>query len=147
MAKFAILIVEDDPTMQSVMHLLAKRFDIVAEVVETCEQALSVLETHHDFAMILMDWHLPDRTGLECAEFVRRLNQDSPQRMPIIAMTASVMPGDRELCLNGGMDDYLAKPFTIDEFGRMLRKWSQPQTPQKSVAEANFSCEDSMHRL
>ena len=120
-----ILVVEDNPTLQKMVALMAKRRGAETVVVGSCWEAeQAVANEPARFTLILMDWSLPDNTGLYCTGMLRAL---LPHNVPIIAMTGHAMPGDREQCLEAGMDDYLCKPFTFDQFTGLLNKWMQVQ--------------------
>lgn len=124
MTNLRILVIEDDPTISKLVYLFAKRRGVHAVTVGTCADALSVVVPgESDFAMILMDWGLPDGSGLECARIVRERYGNRPNRPPIVAMTANMMTGDKETCLAAGMDDYIGKPFSIAQFNELVERW------------------------
>ncbi len=118
-----ILAVEDDPTGSSIIALLCNRYGCDVERVDTCEGAVAAVISLKKFSLILMDVRLPDHDGLECTKLIRRLEKETGVKIPIVAVTADAMPGDRQRCLNAGMDDYLSKPFTMQDFKRLLDKW------------------------
>ena len=77
-----------------------------------------------EFDAILMDCQMPEMDGFEATGVWREKEQtSSKRRLPIIAMTANVMAGDREKCLASGMDDYLGKPVRQAELGKVLQRW------------------------
>lgn len=117
-----VLVVDDHASQQQLFKLLAERVGITAHVVGNGEEALESVETYQ-FDAILMDVMMPKMDGLECTRKIRELEKNTDRHVPIIGVTACVMPGDREKCLASGMDDYLAKPFTLDEFAEKLEKW------------------------
>lgn len=129
-APLSILVAEDDPVNQQVVaHMLAKCGDVVV-VTATGNEMLRALE-RRPFDAVLMDVQMPGVNGLEATQRIRRQEQagllpsrpehqagrceHSRHRMPIIAITAHAMPGDRERCLEAGMDDYLSKPVSMHE--------------------------------
>ncbi|MAE22509.1 MAG: hybrid sensor histidine kinase/response regulator, partial [Pseudomonas sp.] len=77
--------------------------------------------SRHDYAAILMDCRLPLMDGYEATRQIRQLQQC--QQVPIIALTANALQGDREACLEAGMNDYLAKPFKRADLQRILLRW------------------------
>jgi len=119
-----VLIAEDNPI----------NAELTAEILQACgcttataadgAAALAMLETG-SFDLVLMDWHMPQMDGLTATRKLRaaELARTPGKRVPIIGITASVMPGDREACIDAGMDDFLAKPFTFDELIEVLRRW------------------------
>ena len=86
------------------------------------EQALILLEAE-DFDLVLMDIQMPNLDGLRATAAIR--GWEGPKRsIPIIAMTAHAMKGDRERCLDGGMDDYITKPIVMKNLDDLLRRWN-----------------------
>jgi signal transduction histidine kinase/CheY-like chemotaxis protein len=76
------------------------------------------------FDLVLMDWHMPDMDGVTATRVLRAQESQHPGRhLPVVALTASVLPGDRETCLQAGMDDFVAKPFTYDELVAVVSRW------------------------
>jgi CheY-like chemotaxis protein len=79
---------------------------------------------NEDFDLVLMDVMMPECDGLEAARTIRAHEQSRGNRhVPIIALTANGLKGDREVCIDAGMDDFLAKPFTVDRLRSTLHKW------------------------
>jgi CheY-like chemotaxis protein len=122
MAPFTILVVEDNPTMQKLVAFVAQRRGLDVVVADTAAEAVS-LASAQNFAIVFMDWSLPDGTGLECAREMRKRENGSDKHVPIVAMTGHLMPGDKEECFSHGMDDFMGKPFTLAEFNAMLDRW------------------------
>ncbi len=121
-----VLLAEDTPINQALAtRILEKRGHVthcVANGVEAVEAA-----TTQTFDLVLMDMQMPRMGGLEAASAIRRYEaQNDLKRLPIIALTANAMKGDRELCLQSGMDDYLSKPLRIPELVQKLAKWTKP---------------------
>ncbi|MGA7853129.1 MAG: response regulator [Candidatus Acidiferrales bacterium] len=110
-----ILLAEDNPVNQEVaVHLIERRGHSVI-VAENGRQAIEALE-RHKFDLVLMDVQMPEMGGLEATRIIREKEKASGQHLPIIAMTAHAMQGDREHCLEAGMDGYLAKPIDPKTF-------------------------------
>lgn len=96
--------------------MLGEKLGLSVTAVATAKAALELLTEHHRFALILMDWQLPDMTGLECTSAIRERETRTARHVPIIAVTANALLGDKQRCLESGMDDYLSKPFTMLQF-------------------------------
>lgn len=109
-----VLLAEDGMVNQRVaVGLLTARGDQVDTAVDGRE-AVEMWE-QNDYDLILMDAQMPELDGLEATEMIRARERGTAARIPIIAMTAAAMKGDRERCLNAGMDDYVAKPVNPGE--------------------------------
>ena len=113
------LVVDDDTTNQLVARHLVGAYGVTVEVLNSGEEALVRLAHAPYPDLIFMDCQMP---GLDGYETVRRLRA-AECRLPIIAMTANALPGDRERCLAAGMDDYLAKPFAAESLVAILARW------------------------
>lgn len=116
-----VLIVEDNPVNQLVAAEMVKRLGLHADVAADGAEALAALE-HLPYDLILMDCQMPVMDGFETTRRLRQRQADGPH-LPVIAMTANAIRGDRERCLDAGMDDYLPKPVRISELKAMLRRW------------------------
>jgi len=100
----------------------ARKKDHQVEVVETGIDALAALNTANPFDLVLMDGQMPKMDGLTATRAIRQREQSSGNHIPIIAMTANAMQGDREKCLEAGMDDYIAKPIRVDELLHIIKE-------------------------
>ena len=105
-----VLLAEDGLINQKVAVNLLERRGHVVEVAENGRAALAALE-RETFDLVLMDVQMPEMDGFEATAAIRELERETGEHLPIIAMTAHVMKGDRERCLEAGMDEYLAKPI------------------------------------
>jgi signal transduction histidine kinase/ActR/RegA family two-component response regulator len=117
-----VLVVDDSPVNALVACGMLERFGLSAEVAEDGEQALQRLRAGA-YDAVLMDCQMP---GIDGYEVTRRWRAEEAQagrrRLPVIAVTANAVAGDREQCLAAGMDDYLAKPFDQNELGLLLQR-------------------------
>lgn len=87
----------------------------------TGREAIETLKTTPDLAIVLMDIMMPEMDGYETMQVIRR--NPALQRLPIVALTAKAMKGDREKCLEAGASDYLAKPVNTEQLLSALRMW------------------------
>ena len=116
-----ILIAEDNPTNQRVAALMLRKLGFRPDVVANGKEALEALE-RIPYDLVLMDCQMPEMDGYEATRHLRRI--DGPKAgTKIVAMTANAIQGDREKCLEAGMDDYIAKPVRTDELTGVLRKY------------------------
>src|SRR5450830_536308 len=114
-----ILLVEDNLMNQQVAVHQLHRLGYAVDVTVNGEEALAALVTK-SYAAILMDCQMPVMDGFETTRRIRRNEQASGRHIPIIAMTANTMKGDRERCLEAGMDDYLSKPILREQLDAVL---------------------------
>lgn len=118
-----ILVAEDNPVNREVLQGMLVYFDINADMVENGQDALDAA-TRTAYDLILMDCQMPVMDGFETSIALRR--QEGTNKTPIVALTAFAMKGDREKCLQAGMNDYLSKPIHEGELESMLMKWLSP---------------------
>jgi signal transduction histidine kinase/ActR/RegA family two-component response regulator len=125
-----ILVVEDNLTNAQLVREMLNLAGCEAVTAHNGRDALARLE-HESFDLVLMDWHMPEMDGVATtiAWRERELRRHA-MRLPIIALTASVLAGDRETCLQAGMDDFVAKPFTYDELMAVVKKWLPAPKPE-----------------
>ncbi len=118
-----ILVAEDNRANQHVAKGMLESLNYEVHVVDNGEKALQAMEnTHYD--LILMDCQMPVMDGYQATRLIReREKREKLPRIPIVALTAHAMEGDREQCLSIGMDDYLSKPFVRDQLQKTLEKW------------------------
>ena len=117
-----ILVAEDNPVNELLAVTLLRRWGHDVSVAGDGGQAVLAHANGH-FDLVLMDVHMPGISGLEATKLMRALERDSGRtRTPIIALTASAMEGDRRICLEAGMDDYLSKPLRARELLHALER-------------------------
>jgi signal transduction histidine kinase/CheY-like chemotaxis protein/ligand-binding sensor domain-containing protein len=117
--KLRVLVAEDNAVNQQVARRLIEKRGHTVLVVANGVEALQALE-NREFDLVLMDVQMPVMDGFEATVQIRQAEKTSGRRQRIIAMTAHAMKGDRELCLECGMDGYLAKPIRASELDAML---------------------------
>jgi CheY-like chemotaxis protein len=95
------------------------------------QEGVNAAAANPDLALILMDCQMPVMDGLAAARAIRAA--EAPERhVPIVALTGNAMPGDREACVAAGMDDYLAKPFSLTALRTTIDRWAGPALPDAS---------------
>ena len=118
-----ILVADDHPVNQMVAQLQLEELGPSAHVVSNGREAIDALKTH-TYAAVLMDCQMPEMDGLEATRQIRQLEAGAPGlRVPIIAMTANAMQGDKDPCIAAGMDDYVSKPVELKQLRRVLGRW------------------------
>jgi len=121
-----VLLVEDNDTNQEIALELLGQAGILAEVADNGREALELLE-EGTFDGVLMDMQMPVMDGVTATREIRR--QPRFRDLPVIAMTANAMAGDRERCLEAGMNDHIAKPINVQEMFATMAKWITPAEP------------------
>ena len=118
-----ILVAEDNPINQKVAQAMIKKMGYEVDIVANGHETINALQLM-PYNLVLMDCQMPEMDGLEAT---RRIRQEGSMvlnpNIPIIAMTASAMSGDREKCIKAGMDDFIAKPVRKEELEEMLTEW------------------------
>jgi two-component system, sensor histidine kinase and response regulator len=118
-----ILLVEDNPVNREVAVAMLENLGCATEAAENGWLAIEAM-TATTYDAVLMDCQMPIMDGLTAAGEIRRREHTSgAARVPIIALTANAMEGERERCLAAGMDDFLSKPFTQRQLATLLRRW------------------------
>ena len=153
--KGRVLLAEDNPTNREVALRLLAKLGLQAESASDGAEALARLKAE-SFDLVLMDVRMPVMDGIGVTRRIRRDTSGAydPQ-IPVIALTADAMEGERELCLNAGMDGFLSKPISIDTLRKELQKWLWPSdaTPRPDRTTASglrlqiFNQDDLLQRL
>ena len=116
-----VLLAEDNLVNQRVAERMLAKVGIEADVAATGLEVLDAL-VGVAYDLVLMDCQMPEMDGFEASRRIRERERGS-RRIPIVAMTANAMVGDRERCLEAGMDDYIPKPVRMDDLRRALARW------------------------
>ena len=129
-----VLVVEDNTVNQMVAKANLEKLGIAADIANNGQEAVEAARTIA-YDLIFMDCQMPVLDGYEATRAIRILPDEAGAAVPIIAMTANAMQGDRERCLEAGMDDYLSKPTTPDKLESTLRRWlRKPDNKASDVA-------------
>ena len=147
-----LLLAEDDPVNQRVAVGMLARLGYSHQLASNGRDALAAAQSGV-FSAILMDCQMPEMDGFEATAAIRA-SEDEDTRVPIVALTASAMRGDRERCLAAGMDDYLTKPLTLqalaDSLDRQVPSTAAPEVDQPKVTAdltAVMDLETALHRV
>ena len=145
-----VLLAEDNLVNQEVALAMLENMGLSYETVTNGADALDILQRQH-FDLILMDCQMPTMDGFQATMAIRQREQGSSQHIPIMALTANAVSGDRERCLACGMDDYLSKPFTQEQLTTMLAEWlpsvAAPQADATEEAATETVQETIYHEL
>ena len=117
--RLRVLVAEDNHVNQRLASAMLSRLGHDCVLASDGREAIAEWSAG-DFDAIFMDVQMPDLDGFDATREIRRQEAGSGSRIPIVAMTAHAMPGDRERCLGAGMDDYVTKPISLAEVGRVL---------------------------
>ncbi len=116
-----VLIVDDDVRNLFALTTVFERFNINVITAESGQEAIDILNEESQVDMVLMDIMMPEMDGYETTQRIRRENKNST--LPIIAVTAKAMKGDRQKCIEAGASDYITKPVKIDQLLSLMRLW------------------------
>ena len=139
LAGLRLLLVEDNPINQEVAQEMLQREGAKVSVAPNGEIGVQQISAPGaQFDLVLMDMQMPVMDGLQATRLIR--SQPAHANLPIVAMTANAMPGDRQSCLEAGMNDHVGKPFELDELvSAILRNLDRPSHLQEAVAPAASS--------
>ncbi len=134
-----VLVAEDNIVNQKVATMMLQSFGCRVEVAANGREALKSIEKL-PFDIIFMDCEMPEMDGYEATAEIR-LRADAKSRLPIIAVTAKATRGDREFCLQAGMDDYMSKPVKSEDFQAALERWTRPGDEGRGMKDEGESTE------
>jgi FOG: CheY-like receiver len=116
-------VAEDNPVNQKVAQAMLRKMGLRADVVANGQEAVNALQII-PYDLVLMDCQMPEMDGFEATRCIRNgASGVINPSIPIIAMTASTMQGDRDKCIQAGMNDFIAKPVQKEELAEMLARW------------------------
>ncbi|OMH33927.1 response regulator [Motiliproteus sp. MSK22-1] len=143
-----VLLVEDYPVNQTVAQCMLQKLNCNVELAENGQQALDCVQAQ-EYDLVLMDCQMPVMDGYEASQQIRALGNKIKQP-PIVAATAHALVGDRQRCLDTGMDDFISKPIQLEELSRIVKQWGSARTKpsiRTSQSSTADSKEHSPHKL
>jgi len=130
-----VLLTEDNATNQEVACALLDELELQISIANNGKEAVAAIK-QKQFDLVFMDLQMPEMDGFEATQLIRQ--DERYKNIPIVAMTAHAMRGDREKCLNAQMDDYITKPIDVDKFFAVIEKWlvSEQSSLEKPKTES-----------
>ena len=125
-----IMVVEDHPVNQKLILIFLQNLGFKAQIAQNGQVALEILSQSHPYSLIFMDVQMPKLNGYDTTAAIRKIEESSGKRIPIVAMTAHAIEGSREACLEAGMDDYISKPIEPSRLRAVTQRW----LPEKSCS-------------
>ncbi|QGG48350.1 hybrid sensor histidine kinase/response regulator [Heliorestis convoluta] len=122
-----VLLVEDNRVNQKLAVFLLNKLGLTVAIARNGREAVEAVQ-EREFELIFMDCQMPELDGFEATQLIREWEANSERRTPIIAMTAMAMQGDRQRCIDSGMDDYISKPIKMEQIITVLKQWLSPQS-------------------
>ncbi|EDN65844.1 Response regulator receiver protein [Beggiatoa sp. PS] len=135
------MLVEDDKINQMVAQMMFETLDCQIEMANDGQEAVDMTANQH-YDLILMDVHMPVLDGYAATQAIRQREQETKNHLSIIAMTADLISGDLDACLEIGMDDAVAKPISKASLEQLLQKWFYDKNRQstfKTAAKSTFN--------
>ncbi|MGD8567892.1 MAG: PAS domain S-box protein [Gammaproteobacteria bacterium] len=139
-----ILVVEDNPTNQTLIGSQLKKLGYHYNLAATGNEGLALWK-NNSYSLVLMDINLPDISGVELTQKIRNMERNRQVRdfIPIIAITALALNGDRERFLQSGLNDYIAKPIELFKLDYIIKKWTVPGNIDSSTTLDTGNCSDN----
>ncbi|MCH2159808.1 MAG: response regulator [Oleiphilaceae bacterium] len=117
-----MLLVDDNAINRTVAELMLDTVGVEVIMAEDGKQAVDTLN-EQSIDLVFMDYQMPVKDGYEASRTIRQLSNPLKRDVPIVAMTANAMKGDKEMCLEAGMDDYISKPVEAQLLYELISKW------------------------
>ena len=130
------LVVEDNAVNQEMARAMLDMMGFVVTTASNGQEGVTAAAADPNLQLILMDCQMPVMDGLAAARAIRDAERGD-RHVPIVALTGNAMPGDREACVAAGMDDYLAKPFSLTALRNVIDKWTSESTATPAVANCS----------
>ncbi len=136
-----VLVCEDNPVNRKILTTMLERMGLQCEVACDGNEAVAKARARH-FALILMDAQMPGKDGFAASRDIRALPDCRSRHVPIIAITALALAGDRERCMAAGMSDYVSKPFSRVQIKAIVDKWRDRQViPQQQLQQLQLDAQ------
>jgi signal transduction histidine kinase/DNA-binding response OmpR family regulator len=129
-----VLLAEDNDVNKAIVLAWLERLGLATRHARNGREAVALMQEYH-FDLVLMDCQMPEMDGFTATREIRRLEQESGGHTPIIALTANAIEGDRDACLQAGMDDYLTKPFKGAQLADLIRRWLKSEAAPPAKAQ------------
>jgi len=139
-AQGVVLVVEDNPLNQIVATGILESLGYQVVIAHDGIEAVEQLTSQHEYVAVLMDCQMPRLDGYDATRAIRA-HEGSSDRVPIIAMTAGAVSGERDRCLGAGMDDFLSKPVSMDLLTSALERWTSVRRSSVAQPEADAGVE------
>jgi len=137
-----VLLAEDNEFNRMLIERVLCTLKCEVDLVSTGREAVRKFH-QNQYDLVLMDCHMPDLDGLEATRQIRAVEGPN-RRVPILAVTAGTVPGVRQACLQAGMDDFLAKPFSLSTLRRKALHWLSMSVPTRPIAKAQSATESGV---
>jgi CheY-like chemotaxis protein len=136
---YRVLLAEDNASNALLADVALRHFHCDVTLVNDGKSAVAAAE-REAFDLIFMDFHMPMMDGLQATHAIRAFEVAQQRaRTPIVAITASAMPSERDQCLAAGMDDVLVKPFALGDLEHMLLRWAGPRRADPSAGGSPYN--------
>jgi CheY-like chemotaxis protein len=143
-----VLLAEDNLANQRLATIQLKKIGYEVDSVGTGTLAVKSVTLDPDlYQLVLMDCQMPEMDGFAATRLIREAEQQSGRHIPIVAMTANAMQGDREACVAAGMDDYMSKPIRLDDLKKVIERWTGGPVAEVGEIKAGSSGEDPARSL
>jgi CheY-like chemotaxis protein len=126
-----VLVVEDNAVNQKVAVMLLAKLGVRADLASDAREALEMLRIL-PYDLVLMDCQMPEMNGYEATQEIRRMTGTN-RNVPVVALTADVIGGTKERCLQARMNDLLTKPVDLESLSRALRTWLKPRDTSADI--------------
>jgi signal transduction histidine kinase/CheY-like chemotaxis protein/HPt (histidine-containing phosphotransfer) domain-containing protein len=145
-----LLVVEDNAVNQRVLEAMLGKRGFAVDCAGNGREALSMLAAG-DYELVFMDCQMPEMDGYQATGAIRAAEEGRDEHLPVVAMTAHALKGDRERCLAAGMDDYLSKPLRPHELDAVLERWlgaaPRPAAPVLAAADGDALVDEARMRV